>query len=84
MPRPVFWPGRCSSRLRCRAPAHGWRSVCIAASAPSRVTSGTVLTHAVAHASCLHPTQVAILGVKKTVGPPIFCAILWIFDIMFT
>lgn len=30
-----------------------------------------------------HP-QVAILGVKKTVGPPLICAILWIFDIMFT
>lgn len=27
--------------------------------------------------------QVAILGVKKSVGPPVLCAILWIFDVMF-
>uniref|UniRef100_A0AAD5H1R9 ERD4-related membrane protein n=1 Tax=Chlorella ohadii TaxID=2649997 RepID=A0AAD5H1R9_9CHLO len=32
----------------------------------------------------LHLMMVAILGVKKSVGPPVFCAILWIFDIMFT
>lgn len=32
----------------------------------------------------LHLMMVAILGVKKTVGPPLICAILWIFDIMFT